>query len=120
MAIEPLVLDGLTLPNYLDFKEITKDNASKNYTLGNALYVDFTSYRRQWQINFKHLTSTEYSNVRAKYEKQFTSGTFLSFVCTAEGINTMVFMEISDRNPKWNGTLVVGYSITLIEQGAFS
>lgn len=120
MSIEPLVLDSLTLPNYLEFKELTDSNATKNITLDGALYVDLRSWRRSWQVSFKHLTSSEYDSIRAKYEKQFTDATLLNFVCSSEGIDTMVYMEISDRNPKWNGTLVVGYSITLTEQGAFS
>ncbi len=115
-----MYLGDLTLPKHGDLTEITSPNASENITLDGSLYVDFVNYRRGWKIGWKYLTAADYDAIRAKYNQQFSTGVFHQFGIPAYSINKPVYMKINDKNIKWNGAVVEGFSIELLEQYAIS
>jgi len=115
-----MYLDGLQLPNYATLKEITQPNIAKNITLDGSLYVDFYNNRRVWEISWKYLKAAEYDALRAKYNLQFSSQTMLQFVVDPLGLFVPVFISINEKNIKWNGQLIEGFTITLEEQYAIS
>lgn len=115
-----MYLDTLRLPDYGELKEVTQPNVAKNITLDGSLYVDFYNNRRSWQISWKYLKPSEYDAIRAKYDKQFTNQTMLQFAVDPLGLFVPVFISINDKNIKWNGQLIEGFSITLEEQYAIS
>lgn len=115
-----MYLGGLRLPNYATLKEITEPNVAKNVTLDGSLYVDFYNNRRKWEISWKLLKAAEYDAIRAKYNLQFSSQTMLQFVVDPLGLFVPVFISINEKNIKWNGQLIEGFTITLEEQYAIS
>ena len=115
-----MYLDGLRLPDYATLREITEPNIAKNVTLDGSLYVDFYNNRRKWELSWKLLKASEYDSIRAKYNLQFSSQTMLQFVVDPLGLFVPVFISITDKNIKWNGQLIEGFSITLEEQYAIS
>lgn len=115
-----MYLDGLRLPDYATLREITEPNVAKNVTLDGSLYVDFYNNRRKWEISWKLLKAAEYDAIRAKYNLQFSSQTMLQFVVDPLGLFVPVFISINDKNIKWNGQLIEGFTITLEEQYAIS
>jgi len=115
-----MYLGDITLPKYTDLKEITETNAGENVTLDGSLFVDFVNYRRGWKLSWKLLTVTDYNNIRAKFDEQFGNGTFHQFGVPAYNLNVPVYMRIDDRNIKYNGEFVEGFSIELLEQYAIS
>lgn len=115
-----MYLGGLQLPNYATLKEVTQPNLSKNVTLDGSLYVDFYNNRRVWEISWKYLKPAEYNAIRAKYDLQFTSQTMLQFIVDPLGLFVPVFISINEKNIKWNGQLIEGFTITLEEQYAIS
>lgn len=115
-----MYLGGLRLPNYATLREITEPNVAKNVTLDGSLYVDFYNNRRKWEISWKLLKASEYDAIRAKYDLQFSSQTMLQFVVDPLGLFVPVFISINDKNIKWNGQLIEGFTITLEEQYAIS
>ena len=115
-----MYLDLLKLPDYGTLQEITQPNAAKNITLSGELYVDFYNNRRSWQISWKYLKPEEYNAIRAKYDKQFATQTMLQFIVDPLGLFVPVYITINEKNIKWNGQLIEGFSITLEEQYAIS
>ena len=115
-----MYLGGLRLPDYGTLKEITEPNVAKNVTLDGSLYVDFYNNRRKWEISWKYLKAAEYDAIRAKYNLQFSSQTMLQFVVDPLGLFVPVFISINEKNIKWNGQLIEGFTITLEEQYAIS
>lgn len=115
-----MYLGGLKLPNYATLKEITQPNVAKNTALDGSLYVDFYNNRRAWEISWKFLKPDEYDAIRAKYNLQFSSQTMLQFIVDPLGLFVPVFISINDKNIKWNGQLIEGFTITLEEQYAIS
>lgn len=115
-----MYLDGLQLPNYGTLREITQPNVAKNITLDGSLYVDFYNNRRSWELSWKLLKASEYDSIRAKYDLQFSSQTMLQFVVDPLGLFVPVYITINEKNIKWNGQLIEGFSITLEEQYAIS
>lgn len=115
-----LYLDELLLPDYGSMREITQPNVSKNVTLNGELYVDFYNNRRAWEIRWNYLTVEQYEAIRAKYDKQFEQQEMLMFVVNNLNIFVPVYININDKNIKWNGQLIEGFAITLEEQYAIS
>lgn len=115
-----LYLDGLLLPDYGSLREITQPNVSKNTTLNGELYVDFYNNRRAWEIRWNYLTVAQYEAIRAKYDKQFADQEMQMFIVNNLDIFVPVYININDKNIKWNGQLIEGFTITLEEQYAIS
>lgn len=115
-----MYLDGFRLPNYGALKEVVDPNIARNTTLDGSLYVDFYNNRRRWEISWNYLKPDEYNGLRAAYDKQFSQQTMLQFIVDPLGLFVPVFMTINEKNIKWNGQLIEGFSITLEEQYAIS
>ena len=115
-----MYLGGVQLPNYASLREITEPNVAKNVTLDGSLYVDFYNNRRKWEISWKLLKAAEYDTIRALYDLQFSSQTMLQFVVDPLGLFVPVYISINEKNIKWNGQLIEGFTITLEEQYAIS
>lgn len=60
-------------PIELDFIDTPIENAVDVETLSGSMYTDFTSIQRAWTFNYDSLTETEYNDLRAKYDAQFTA-----------------------------------------------
>ena len=115
-----MYLGGVQLPNYASLREITEPNVAKNVTLDGSLYVDFYNNRRKWEISWKLLKAAEYDTIRALYDLQFSSQTMLQFIVDPLGLFVPVYISINEKNIKWNGQLIEGFTITLEEQYAIS
>ena len=117
---ETIYLDGYLLPLYGELKEVTKPNAARNVALDGSLYVDFYNNRRSWRISWGLLTIAEYQAIRDKYDKQYSEQTMLVLDITGKGIYVRVYLTIDDKQIKYNGQYVEGFSIVLEEQYAIS
>ena len=115
-----MYLGDITLPKYTELTEITEPNTSENVTLDGSLYVDFINYRRGWKLSWGLITKTDYDTIRTKFNEQFSTGIFHNFGIPAYSINSPVYMKINDKNIKYNGELISGFSVELLEQYAVS
>lgn len=114
---ETITIDGLTLPNWNTLRETTQPNAPKKQSLDGTLYVDFFNNRRSWFIQWDLLTVEQYDQIRAKYDKQFDTG---MLAVTIDGLTVLMYININDKNIKYNGRYVENFGITLEEQHAIS
>lgn len=113
----------ITLPKYAvgGFQEMIIQNFAKNYTLDGSLYVDFYKNRGGWIVTFDAILTSEYNDIRALYNDQFTNEEFLHFTEDDLGLNTFVFLNLPDkRNIDWNKQAVTGLQITLEKRDADS
>jgi hypothetical protein len=117
---ETIYIDGLLLPLYTSFTEVTKPNLAKNITLDGSMYVDFYNNRRCWKMSWDILTIEEYAAIRVKYDKQFTSQIYLPLDIVNKGIYVFCYMNIDDKKIKYNGRYVEDFSIMFEEQHAIS
>jgi len=111
----PLYLGGVALPLYAELVDTTEPNLSKNISLDGTLNIDFYNNRRKWTIKWNYLTAAEHDTIRALYDNQFLSSTLPTFWITSVNLAVPVFINIVDKNIKWNGQLIEGFQITLEE-----
>lgn len=117
---ETIYLDNMLLPDYAELIEIPQPNATRNETLDGSLYVDFMNNRRKWQISWNLLSSAEYQNIRAKYDKQFSEQRMLTLSIPAINVYTNVYISINEKRIKYNGQYVKDCTIILEEQSPVS
>lgn len=113
-----IILGGVTLPNFGAISEIITPNANENVTLDGSLYVDFINVRRGWRLEWESIKAADYDTIRAIFNAQFTTGTFPTLVIADESVNTTVYVKLNDRNIKYNGALVSGVVLELLEATA--
>lgn len=114
-------LGGLTLPNYRAFEELNDSRVSKNISLDGTMYVDHTSTRKGWRIEYDVMSASDYAALRAKYESQLSSEAFLDFIDTDLGIDEPSWLTMPDeRKIVWDKTQVIDLEILLEPRDADS
>lgn len=111
----PCYLGGVALPFYAEITDTTEPNLSKNVSLDGTLNIDFYNNRRSWTIKWNYLTAAEHDTIRTLYDNQFLSSTLPTFWIPSVNLVVPVFINIVDKNIKWNGKMVEGFSIVLEE-----
>jgi hypothetical protein len=113
-------LGGFTLPTFaIPFIEKPLENAGDVLTLDGTLYSDFVNQRREWEINFKVLSESDYDDLRAVYDTMFSTGTYPTFICSYYSINTPVRMRLNDKDIRFDGGCIYDVSITLTQEAGF-
>jgi hypothetical protein len=111
------VLDGLRLPNHAEdgSQTLILPTIGKNYGLDGTLTVDVLNVRSGWRVTFPEITKAEYDALRAKYDKQFTDNTFLSYHDEELGVEAIqVFLNMPEEiNIIWNYSVVNNLTIVL-------
>lgn len=115
-----IVLGGVTLPDQTQLVETTTPNETDTMTLNGDLYTDFVNYRRSWAVSLLPLCREDFEVIYAVYTGQYANESYVTFVCEARDISTIVKVNISDQDIKWNGDQVDGFTLTLKEQHAIS
>lgn len=115
-----IILGGVTLPDQTELVETTTPNESDVQTLNGSLYTDFVNFRRSWSVGLLPLCREDFESIYAVYLSQYQLETYIPFVCAARSINTVVKVNISDQDIKWNGDQVQAFTLTLKEQHAIS
>lgn len=115
-----IVLGGLVLPDQAQLIETTLPNEIDTATLDGSLYTDWISISRSWLVALPPLCSDDFNAVYALYRSQYTHETYLTLLCVARGINTIVKTNISDQDIQWNGDRVNAFTLTLKEAHAIS
>lgn len=115
-----IILGGLTLPDQTQLIETTKPNEIDVVTLDGSLYTDFTNVSRLWSATFLPLCRDDYEAVYNLYRSQYSGETYLTLICAALDINTIVKANISDKDYQWNGDQVKDFGLTLREAYAVS
>lgn len=116
-----LILGGLNLPVQAQLIETTTPLETDIQTLDGTLYTDFIAIKRSWSVLFPNgLCGDDFNAIYAVYRSQYPGEMYLSFFCAALSINTIVKCNISDKNIRWNGNQVDGFSLTLKEKNAIS
>lgn len=115
----------VTLERYArdGFNELIIPTHSKNVTLSNKLYIDFTENPRGgWTINFDVITRAQWNELYAIYIDQFDNNEMLEFNDPDLSIsNVSVFLNLPDsRSIKWNRTVTQNLTITLERENAIS
>lgn len=114
-------IDGLQLPKYSDMSEIVDPEITKNLSISGKLLVDGLYTRRGWKYKYEIMEASTYSQLRAKYDKQFTLGTFLQFTDDELSVNAMCLLTLpKERDIIWNKAAVSNITIILEPQNADS
>jgi hypothetical protein len=75
------------------------EGKSSTTTLNGNVYVDFAYSKKAFQVDIFNLSTSDYSDIRAFYDYQFTSGKFITLSIPELSIANMpVYMEMSKRN----------------------
>jgi hypothetical protein len=75
------------------------EGKSSTTTLNGNVYVDFAYSKKAFQVDIFNLSTSDYSDIRAFYDYQFTSGKFITLSIPELSISNMpVYMEMSKRN----------------------
>ena len=75
------------------------EGKSSTTTLNGNVYVDFAYSKKAFQVDIFNLSVSDYSDIRAFYDYQFTSGNFITLSIPELSISNMpVYMEMSKRN----------------------
>lgn len=123
MTAIAITLGGFTIPmrNLYKLVEVTKANEVTNVTLGGTRYTDFTNNLRSWKLSFAYLCEDDFDDLYGVYQAQYNTVTYPTLVVPYYGINTPVKMSIQeDKDIKFDGEMIVDYTVTLEEQYAFS
>jgi hypothetical protein len=115
-----IILGGFILPDQTQLLETTIPNETDTRTLDGTLYTDFIGINRSWLVALLPLCRDDWDALYAVYRSQYTNETYLPLVCAARDIDTIVKMNISDQDIKWNGDRVDDFSVTLKEAYAIS
>lgn len=105
------------------FSELIMPAYSKNVTLSNKLYVDFTrGSRGGWTINFDTLSVDEWQAFRNIYDDQFSNSEMLDYTDGELGLsNVKVFLSLpSERSIKWDNAAAQNITIVLERRDAVS
>jgi hypothetical protein len=111
----PVYLGGVALPLYAELVDTTEPNLSKNVSLDGTLNIDFYNTRRSWAIKWNYLTAAEHDAIRTLYDNQFVSSSLPTFWIPSINLAVPVFINIVDKNIKWNGKMVEDFQIVLEE-----
>ena len=113
-------LDSLTLQvPTVPFLDQPLENATDIVTLGGDMYTDFISQRRSWKLRWAVLDETQYNNLKAIYDAQFSTSTYPTFVLPYYSINTPVRMHINDKDIRKDGCQIRNVEIELIRSTGF-
>jgi hypothetical protein len=105
------------------FNELIMPAYSKNVTLSNRIYVDFTrGTRGGWTIEFDTITADEWQELRDIFDDQFTNREMLDYSDDELGIsNVKVFLSLpSERSIKWDNQAAQDITIVLERRDAVS
>jgi hypothetical protein len=122
MANLEVSLNGTALPivKAENLIELTIPNESDNVTLDGSLYTDFVGLRRGWEISWPRLKDTDYNTIKAIFDNQYSTSSYVLLSIPYYGIYHMAKLEISNKNIKWDGCYIIDFSITLKEQYSVS
>lgn len=116
-----IVLDGVTLPTpNVPFKELNGENATDVRTLDGTLYTDWINRLRSWELTWLSLSATEYDAIKQIYDNQFTNNAYPLLEIDFYGISVLAKVGVNEKDIRWDGDCVHGFSITLTEQWAIS
>jgi len=111
----PVYLGGVALPLYASIVDTTEPNLSKNLTLDGTLVIDYYNNRRSWTITWNYLTAAQHDSIRVLYDNQFLSNVMPTFWIPSVNLAVPVFINIVDKDIKWNGSMVENFTIVLQE-----
>jgi hypothetical protein len=111
----PVYLAGVALPLYAEITDTTEPNLTKLLTLDGSLKIDFYNNRRRWTIKWNYLTAAQHDSIRTIYDNQFLSASLPTFWIPSVNLAVPVFINIVDKNIKWNGAMVEDFTIVLEE-----
>lgn len=85
-------------------------------TLDLNIYVDLLSTKRTWKITWGYMDATEYANLRAFYNRQFTALEFPDVTIPDLGVSSVVVRAtLSDQSITDESGLVENVELTLRE-----
>lgn len=116
-----IILGGVVLPYPSDYEENTTQNDQDIETLGGGMYTDFINIRRSWKISWNRIKEEDHAIIRNLFDSQYETKTYLPFQFDSFGIYTSVKMNFPKKiKHMYNGVIISGLSIELIEQNGIS
>lgn len=116
MADTTIRIGGIELSKYASIKDTLVPNWTILETMGGARRVDYVSVGRTWNIGWSLMYEEDHAVVRSLFLEQFTDD-FVAhqFEFEAEGIDVPVILVVSERDLKYNATMVNGFTLTVME-----
>jgi len=111
-----IYIGDLTVPKYGQLKELVAPNAKKIRTLDGTLNVDVVNQMRVWQLSWDYMTEADYQSIRTKYDQQFSTGTLFYFGIPELSINKQVYIELNDKEIRWNRSMASNVVLTISER----
>lgn len=118
-----LYMSGLNPLELSDFTSVTESEdpgTSENITLNGSMYVDYMYRRRSWKLTWNIISRTTFSNIKTRYDRQFTNGVLASVHIPSRSINVICHLKINTMNIKFDDQWIENFELTIEELGAIS
>jgi hypothetical protein len=115
-----LIIGGHVIPRPSTFREKTQPNETDRRTLGGKLFTDFINVNRTWEIGWSRITSEDFQTINDLYYDQYTNEEYPVMQFDAYGVYGPVKLEISDKDIKYNGSVIENFTMTIKEQNAIT
>lgn len=109
---------ALLIESASDLREITKPNETTNQTIGGKIFTDFAPYSRGWEVKWPKLSKDDYDDIRAVFDLQYSSGNYPELVIPFYDIDVVAKLTLNDKDIRFDGECIRGFSIILQEQDA--
>lgn len=81
------------------FSIVEEEGKSQNTTLDGNVYIDYVYTKKKFSVDIFHLTPTDYAEIKAFYDYQYSNARFPVISIPELGIENMpVYFEMSNRN----------------------
>lgn len=112
-----MYIDDVELPLPLTYKVNDEPNQTVLRTLGNKVRVQFLSIARSWELGYEKMYVEDNDILHGMFLNQYPGHSDAApvFRFPAMDVEGQVFITVSERALKYNGTLVEGYVFTIIE-----
>jgi hypothetical protein len=111
-------LDDNTLPLFKRIKIEREDAIATNRGQNGTFNADRSYAKDRYILEYDFFDVSDYNTVKTLYEAQFSTGQFFRFQLVDSGmpINEAVYIAPSSIVPRFAGSTLEGYSLTLIQK----
>lgn len=115
-----LIIGGHIIPRPSTFREKTEPNETDRRTLGGKLSTDFININRSWSIGWDIISADDFAVIHQLYYDQYTNEAYPVMQFDAYDIYGPVKLEISEKDIKYNGSVIKNFTMTIKEQNAIT
>lgn len=113
-------LGGLTLKEFtIPLLVTTLENSVDVTTLDFTMYTDFANRKNEWSLHWAKLDESDYDDLKAIYDSQFSTGDYPTFVFPHYSVDTPVRVYLNERDIRQDGCYMVNVTARLVQKTGF-